>query len=98
MEVIGIVVTDLKPEQLNAVYKDIAEHLGINIALLIFEHFKGLQVTFPTRFLSREYIRDKICSEYNGDNISELARKYQYSGRWVREIVSKGNHPEVPGE
>lgn len=91
-------LTGLKPEHLNAVYKDIAEHLGMDIALLIFEHYKGLQVTFPTRFLSREHLRDKICSEYNGNNTSELARKYQYSGRWVREIVTSGHRGKTPGD
>jgi len=98
MEVLGSVATDLKPEHLNGVYKDIAEHLGIEIAQMIFQHYKGLQVTFPTRFLASAHLRDQICSEYTGHNISGLARKYQYSERWIRKILAEGgitkNYPD----
>lgn len=84
-----IVLSELKAEYLNGIYKDIAENLGVEIARLFYIHYKGLQVTFPVRFLSKEYIQDQIFKEYNGSNTRTLARKYEYSERWIREIVNK---------
>lgn len=72
---------------LNGVYKDIAENMGINIAVKFFENYKGLQITFPVRLYEREYIVSKIKKEYNGSNIKELARKYSYSERWIRKLL-----------
>ena len=81
---------NLKPEDLNGIYKDMAETLGLEITKLIFESYKGLQVTFPVKFLSSEYIAKSIAEEYNGFNVRELARKYECSERRVRNII-KGN-------
>jgi len=85
----------LKPEQLHGIYRDIAENLGVDVAMLMFEHYRGLQVTFPTRFLCPEYIKSCICTEYNGNNTSELAKKYNYSGRWVRELVAREKQKNI---
>lgn len=74
---------------LNGVYKDIAENMGINIAVKFFENYKGLQITFPVRLYEREYIVSKIKKEYNGSNIKELARKYSYSERWIRQLLKE---------
>lgn len=82
-------MSEQKIENLNGIYKDIAEHLGVETAKMIYNHYKGLQVTFPVRFLSKEYIQEQIFREYNGSNTRELARKYQYSERWIREIINK---------
>ena len=77
----------MKPENLNGIYKDFAEHLGMDFAELVFENYKGLQVTFPLKFLSNEYIKTSILEEYDGTNVRELARKYKCSERKVRNIV-----------
>lgn len=74
---------------LNGIYQDIAENFGIEIAYMIFSHYKGLQVTFPTRFLSTEYVAERIREEYDGQNIIALTRKYNYSERWIRELLKK---------
>lgn len=79
----------LKPENLNGIYKDFAEHFGIEITERIYKGYKGLQVTFPVKFLSSEYIAESIIQEYNGSNIRELARKYECSERKVRGILSE---------
>ena len=46
-------------------------------------------MTFPIKFLSKEYVREQILNQYNGKNVRELARNYGYSERWIREILSK---------
>ena len=52
---------------------------------------KGLQITFPTRFFSKEYIEKKILEEYDGANVKKLAIKFGYSERWVRSIIRLNN-------
>lgn len=77
---------------LNGIYKDIAESLcSVEIAKLVYLNYKGLQITFPTRFFSKEYIEKKILEEYDGANVKKLAIKFGYSERWVRSIIRLNN-------
>lgn len=87
-EVMLVILENLKAEDLNGIYKDIAENMGVEIAKIFYIHYKGLQFTFPVRFLSKEYVKNKIKNEYDGNNIKLLAKKYQYSERWIREVIS----------
>lgn len=77
----------MKKEDLNGIYWDFAEHLGIETTLLIHKYYHGLQVTFPQKLLSSEYVRRKILDEYDGTNIKQLARRYSCSERQVRNIL-----------
>lgn len=83
----GDVMDDIKPEQLAEIYRDMSEIVGIEKTVLIYSAFKGQQVSFPLHLFSAEYIKSCIKSEYNGSNIKQLARKFGYSERWVREII-----------
>lgn len=78
---------EIQKEQLNGIYKDMAEILDIQVVLKLYENYKGLQVTFPIRLLSNEYIKKSVHKEYNGNNSKELARKYEYSERWVKKMI-----------
>lgn len=77
----------LKPEDLNGIYSDFAEHLGIELTKLVFDNYKGLQVTFPVKFLSNDYISKLVLEEYNGNNVRDLARKFDCSERKIRNII-----------
>ncbi|WP_242985451.1 Mor transcription activator family protein [Vallitalea okinawensis] len=81
--------TELRSKHLNSIYKDMAEILGVEVTLLIYKHYKGLQVTFPTRLLSKDYVKELIRQEFDGRNTKELARKYEYSERWIRKIIAE---------
>lgn len=72
---------------MNGIYREFAEYFGIDIAEKVFLHFRGLQITFPLKFLSKEYIKIQIFKEYTGSNIRELALKYECSERWVRDVI-----------
>lgn len=86
---VGIDLKGLDASCLNGIYKDIAENFGVEIAFMIFNHYKGLQVTFPTRFLSQEYVKKAILEECECSSIRTMARKYNYSERWIRELLKK---------
>ncbi len=74
---------------LNDVYRDIADEIGIENAFAIYKLFHGTQVSFPNRLFSKEYIHRAIISEYNGNNVSQLAQKYNYSERSIWRILKE---------
>lgn len=74
-------------ELLNTVYREIADRLGMDTAMDVYQMFKGQQITFPVRFLNPARIQRIIIQEYDGTNIKELATKYNYSEKTVRRII-----------
>ncbi len=75
--------------ELNDVYRDIANEIGIENTMAIFQLFHGTQVSFPNRLFSKEYIHKAIVREYNGNNIPQLAQKYNYSERTIWRILKE---------
>ena len=73
---------------LNDVYRDIADEIGVENALAIDRLFRGTQISFPSRLFSKEYTHKAIISEYDGNNIPQLAQKYNYSERSVWRILA----------
>ena len=71
----------------NSVYKDIAEAFGIDIAIQIYQMYKGTQISFPTRLFNPEYVKKQIPAEYNGTNVKQLAKKYGYSEKTIRRMI-----------
>lgn len=79
------------PELLNTVYKEISEKLGMDMAVEIYQMFKGQQISFPMRFYNPEQIQKVIMQEYDGTNIKALAIKYGYSEKTVRRIIKEAS-------
>ena len=72
---------------LNDVYRDIADEIGLENTLAIFKLFHGTQISFPNRLFSKEYIHNAIIKEYDGNNVPQLAQKYNYSERSIWRIL-----------
>ena len=72
---------------LNDVYRDIANEIGIENTMAIYRLFHGTQISFPNRLFSKEYIHKAIINEYNGENVLQLAQKYNYSERTIWRII-----------
>ena len=81
--------TEVNIEYLNTIYKDLAEKIGIDNTLQIYETYCGCQIVFPKKLYSPECICKLISKEYNGNNSKELARKYGYTERSIRRILNK---------
>ena len=77
--------------ELNDVYREIADEIGVENAITIFKLFRGTQVSFPNRLFSKKYIHEAILKEYDGANVAFLARKYNYSERTIWRILKNKN-------
>jgi Mor family transcriptional regulator len=75
---------------LNEVYREIADEIGIEKTIIIFNLFHGTQISFPNRLFSKEYTHKAIIKEYNGKNVPQLAQKYNYSERSIWRIIKAG--------
>lgn len=82
-----ISVSGNNSELLNAVYKELAEKLGMDTAMNIYQLFKGQQINFPIRFFNPNKIQELIVQEYDGSNVRTLATKYNYSEKTIRRII-----------
>lgn len=79
-----------KTEQLfNSVYNDISESFGVDIAIQMYQTYKGMQITFPTRLFNPEYVKKHVPIEYDGTNIKQLAKKYGYSEKTIRRMIKE---------
>ena len=74
-------------ELFHEIYKEIANELGPEIAVAIYNMYKGQQITFPTRLFHSDHVKEAIRTQYNGKNIRELAQKYAYSEKTVRRML-----------
>ena len=88
-EVMRMAVND--PELLNAVYKEVSEKLGMDVAMTIYQMFRGQQISFPMRFFNPERIQKIIVQEYDGTNIKTLAIKYGYFVVYDTHYIGEGS-------
>ncbi len=80
-------VAEKDSELLNTIYKEIADNLGVDVAMDIYKMYKGQQISFPMRFFNPARIQRIIIQEYDGTNIKALATKYNYSEKTVRRMI-----------
>ena len=73
----------------NEVYREICTVSGVDVALSIFQLYKGQQITFPVHLFNAKRIQTSIVKEYDGKNIRELAKKYGYSEKTLRRMIKE---------
>ena len=81
--------SEIESEYLNGVYNEIANALGIEVAMTLYSTYRGQQITFPVNFCTHEFIASRIVAEYDGKNIRQLATKYGYSEKWIRKMIKE---------
>jgi len=68
-------------------YRELAELIGIENTIKIYDKYGGGYLSLPKKFLDDDYIHQQILHEYNGKNTQELAKKYGYTYSWVRKLI-----------
>ena len=81
-------------ELYNSVYQEIVELIGLDASLKIYLRFKGQQITFPVRLYNPHVIQQNVIKEYDGTNIRELAKKYDYSEKSIRRMLKQKTETE----
>ena len=74
---------------LHGVYKELAEIIGVEATVAVYNELKGQQVTFPTRLYEKDYVIQEVNLRYDGTNLKELAREFEYTERWIRTFINK---------
>lgn len=74
-------------ELYNSIYKELSEIVGLDATLKIYLRFKGQQISFPIRLYNPNMIQQKVIKEFDGTNIQELAKKYDYSEKTIRRMI-----------
>ena len=74
-------------ELYNNIYKEISEIIGLDSTLKLYLRFKGQQISFPVRLYNPYMIQRNVIKEYDGTNIAELAKKYDYSEKTIRRMI-----------
>lgn len=80
-------ILEKETELYNSVYKEICEIVGLDATLKIYLRFKGQQISFPVRLYNPHLIQQNVIKEYDGSNIRELAKKYDYSEKTIRRMI-----------
>ena len=87
---IAEIAGEIRIESLPEEYQMVAEIIGLENALRLAEKFPSMRIYIP-KFdkLVRDRRDMRIRKEFTGFNHRELARKYNMSESWIREIVKK---------
>lgn len=78
-------------EALQFFYKGLSELIGVDAMLVVYEHYRGSQLTIPTHLYDRKLAAKQVMSKYDGTNSQFLARKYGYSQKWVMKVIHQAN-------
>ena len=77
------------PAMYNQVYNEIAEEIGLNAALKIYNMYHGTQINFPQKLHNPDYVKMIVPMEYDGGNVKQLAKKYNYSEKTIRRMIKE---------
>ncbi len=79
---------EVEPEDLSEPYRTIAKEIGFEGAKKLARLFAGDHVYFPTLEKACDPKRKELIrKEFDGFNFKELAKKYDYTDRHIRNIV-----------
>ena len=71
----------------NQIYIELCDLIGEEHMSLVYESFRGMQVSFPSRLYIKEYIIQQIKERYDGQNGKELAREFGYTAKYFDQLI-----------
>ncbi|NLR31010.1 Mor transcription activator family protein [Levilactobacillus tujiorum] len=79
----------MRVDLLQESYAQLYELLGEELTEKVYEMYRGRQISFPMRLYNRDKVAEQIVNEYDGHNLAQLTKEYDYSQRWIRQIIQK---------
>ncbi|CEQ15125.1 hypothetical protein [Paraclostridium sordellii] len=76
-------------EDYKGIYSEMVEILGEDIVRLIYQNYKGQQVTFPMKLYSNEYVEKYIDKNIDSKTIREMCRELGYTEGWIKHLINK---------
>lgn len=76
-------------EDYKGIYSEMVEILGEDIVRLIYQNYKGQQVTFPMKLYSNEYVEKYIDKNITSKTIREMCRELGYTEGWIKHLINK---------
>lgn len=74
-------------ENFTGIYREIAKEISVDVAVKMFNLFRGQQIIFPQRLYDQAFIVTYVKKNYDGHNIRELSHMFGYSDRRIRQII-----------
>lgn len=90
----GVINIKEKSNDFVTVYKEMADAIGVDNMKKLYERFKGRQVTMPQRLYTPEYVTRYVREHYSGKNLKDLAGKFGYTERRIREFLKTEDENE----
>lgn len=78
---------DADIEALQDFYKSLCELIGVDAMLVVYQHYRGSQLTIPTHLYDRKRASRQVVRKFTGSNSMQLAREYGYSQKWVHKVI-----------
>lgn len=88
-------VDDVMIGALQPVYQQLNELIGTEATIAVWQEFKGTQLTLPSHLYNRKLVSQRLRFEYDGTNVQELARRYQYSEKWFRQVIKQQQNHDL---
>ena len=80
------------PSNFAPMYEEVANVIGADDTVKLYEYFKGQQICFPQRLYKTDYVVRYVKENYNGSNIRELARTFGYTERRIRQLLKENTY------
>ena len=84
----------LNTDSFTGIYREIAQAISPEVAIEIYNLFRGQQIIFPQRLYSQEFVIAYIEEHYDGHNVRELSHMFNYSDRRIRQIIQRLNNSD----
>lgn len=73
----------------HSTYKELSQLIGEENTIKLFKEYRGTQLAFPMRLVSRESVKQIIKESYPTQTINELAIQTGYSERNIRHLIKE---------
>ena len=76
-------------DKYSQIYKELAELIGDNATVKIWKNYQGLNISFPKKLFSNEYVRKYISENVGKKSMREIAKEVGLSERRIRQIAKE---------
>lgn len=83
-------MSGITPNDLNGIYKELADIIGVEKTILLHDSFQGQQVTFPKKLYSKEYVVRTLKENDKNETMRGMAFKLGYTESHLRKILKEG--------